>query len=123
MSPQWHKVSGASPAVADCWRLHDNIVGDGHVDGVVDGVATLATYGTCAFGVQLADLGPGKVGNGDIRDLVRDSIAKFSWNELFGAKGVVSCQLATAGGMCRRVGDLPYLGGSCLMPVGGDGRL
>jgi hypothetical protein len=31
-------------------------------------------------------------GNGDIRDLVRDSINRFQWNGLVGSKGDMHCQ-------------------------------
>lgn len=56
------------------------------------GPTTLVTYGTCAFGAT----GSSKdcidhVGNDDIRDLIRDSIARFSWQGKVGAAGRMMC--------------------------------
>ncbi|KAK4122095.1 hypothetical protein N657DRAFT_646748 [Parathielavia appendiculata] len=88
---------GASPKVDDCWRLHDNIAGDGTwtVSGWVQ--RTLATYGTCAVGVQSGTLELFKVGNGDIRALMRDSIQKFGGAGVVGAAGRMECQVVGVG--------------------------
>jgi hypothetical protein len=63
----------------------------------------LASYQTCAFGVD-ANGGIGgkssefKVGNGDIRDIIHTSIDRFHWSETYGgaervgAKGYMSCK-------------------------------
>lgn len=107
--------SGGSPQIADCEQLARNIEGSGNwVSQVVLQVParkvrlllltpssfflqnlgcsqrTIATYGTCAFGAE------GKycfahVGNEDVRDLIRDSIAKFSWEGKVGARGDMTC--------------------------------
>ncbi|KAK4120926.1 hypothetical protein N657DRAFT_559257, partial [Parathielavia appendiculata] len=85
-----NQSSGGSPLVADCWRLHDNIAGDGTWT-VWTSQRTIATYGTCAFGVSPRYI-PAEIGNGDVRDLIRDSIARFQWFDKVGAKGVMQCE-------------------------------
>jgi len=87
-----NQSSGGSPTVADCRRLHDNIAGDGTWISNPNTQRTLATYGTCAFGVDNTGLGIARIGNEDIRDLIRDSINRFQWNNLVGAKGRMTCQ-------------------------------
>jgi hypothetical protein len=47
----------------------------------------MVTYGTCAFGATAETAVGVKVGNEDVRDLIRDSIAKFSWQGKVGAGG------------------------------------
>jgi hypothetical protein len=81
--------------VSDCWTLFNNIAGDGtwYTSGHAEH-RTLAQYGSCNFGVQ-ADPHLGtvfKVGNGDIRDLVRDSIRKFGGSGRVSARGWMGCQ-------------------------------
>ncbi|KAK4121530.1 hypothetical protein N657DRAFT_577352 [Parathielavia appendiculata] len=87
-----NQSSGGSPRVADCWRLHDNIAGDGTWTVWGPNHRTLATYGTCAFGVTCDSAGPTEIGNGDIRDLVRDSINRFGGAGVVGAKGRMKCE-------------------------------
>ena len=87
-----NKSSGGSPTVADCWTLYNNIVGDGTWTVWGPDHHTIATYGSCAFGVTVAGIGWANIGNGDIRDLVRDSINKYQWNGLVGSKGYMLCQ-------------------------------
>jgi len=86
-----NQTSGGSPTVSDCMRLHDNIAGDGTWTIGPFTQRTLATYGTCAFGVN-TDIDIVKVGNEDIRDLIRDSIRLYQWNGLIGSKGAMRCQ-------------------------------
>jgi hypothetical protein len=50
----------------------------------------LAGFGTCAFGTESEYRH--YVGNQDIIDLIKDSIARFAWNGRVGAKGVTYCQ-------------------------------
>ncbi|OAL05421.1 hypothetical protein IQ06DRAFT_68527 [Phaeosphaeriaceae sp. SRC1lsM3a] len=81
--------SGGSPQIADCEQLARNIEGSGNWN-LGCSQRTIATYGTCAFGAE------GKycfahVGNEDVRDLIRDSIAKFSWEGKVGARGDMTC--------------------------------
>jgi hypothetical protein len=64
---------------------------------------TPATYGSCSFGVQ-ADphiASVFNVGNGDIRDLVRDSIRKFGGADVVGARGWMNCQNVGGAGLTR----------------------
>jgi len=98
-----NRTSGGSPKVADCRQITYNIAGGGTwtVDGLGKGHHQLVQYGTCAFGVQIADsgyFGEYKVGNQDIIDLINDSIRLYQWNGLIGSEGITSCQ-RTMGGM------------------------
>ncbi|KAK4098162.1 hypothetical protein N658DRAFT_390600, partial [Parathielavia hyrcaniae] len=73
-----NKVSDASPLVQDCWQLFHNIAGGGTWT-IWGKHRTLAMYHTCAFGAEVVGgMSMGlKIGNGDIRDLARDSIEMF----------------------------------------------
>lgn len=89
-----NQSSGGSPAVSDCQQLAANIVGTGTWT-VSDsaGFTQLAQYGTCAFGVHPTSNGwYALIGNDDIRDLIYESISRYSWNGLVGAKGHMDCQ-------------------------------
>lgn len=89
-----NRSSAASPTVADCEQIIRNIDGGGSWSVGVGFQRQLVQYGTCAFGVK-GDAGNEatfKVGNSDIIDLIRDSIAKFAWNGLVGAEGTMDCQ-------------------------------
>ncbi|KAK9358199.1 putative necrosis-inducing factor-domain-containing protein [Lipomyces starkeyi] len=89
--------SSASPTVADCLQIATNIAGGGTwTVSQMSSFKTLATYGTCAFGVVAA---PGQggmdlfhVGNQDIIDLINSSNELFNWNGLMGASGQMPCQ-------------------------------
>ncbi|KAK0665349.1 putative necrosis-inducing factor-domain-containing protein [Cercophora samala] len=85
-----NRTSNGSPQVSDCWRIFNNIAGDGTwtINGF--GHRTLATYGTCAFGVDTSAIWT-YVGNEDIRDLIRDSINKYQWNGKVGSRGNMQC--------------------------------
>ncbi|GFF42858.1 hypothetical protein IFM51744_05288 [Aspergillus udagawae] len=93
-----NQSSGGSPRVDDCLQIARNIAGGGTwvVSAIVGDHHQLLQYGTCAFGVEVA---PGwsempiyKVGNQDIIDLINDSVNRFQWYGLVGAKGVMDCQ-------------------------------
>ncbi|KAK9321250.1 putative necrosis-inducing factor-domain-containing protein [Lipomyces orientalis] len=86
--------SSGSPTVADCLQLAANIAGGGTWTEIGSGFKTLATYGTCAFGVQVdvAVAGLFNVGNQDIIDLINSSNELFNWNGLMGASGQMPCQ-------------------------------
>ncbi|KAK3984561.1 putative necrosis-inducing factor-domain-containing protein [Cladorrhinum sp. PSN332] len=88
-----NRSSGGSPWINDCWVLHNNIAGDGRWGIWGLGWRTLATYGSCAFGVEAIQMPDSFifVGNEDIRDLIRDSIARFSWNGRVGSYGETDC--------------------------------
>lgn len=84
--------SPASPLISDCQHLASNIAGGGTWTIGEDDQRTLATYGTCAFGVEVESGFVGYVGNQDIIDLINSSIEMFAWGALVGAKGEMSCQ-------------------------------
>ena len=92
-----NRISNGSPSVADCQQLAYNIRGDGswnHV-GNPGQHRTLATFGTCVFGVE-ADPHFGRqsafrVGNEDIIDLIRDSISLYQGDGRVGTRGIMMC--------------------------------
>ena len=87
-----NQTSGGSPSTLDCQRLANDIAGD-NTWVILPGVQkTLHTFGSCAFGVDNLGGGLIYVGNDDIRDLIHDSISRFEWNGLVGAKGNMYCQ-------------------------------
>jgi hypothetical protein len=61
----------------------------------------IASFGTCAFGLKGSGGGSASVvqiGNEDIMDIIRDSIARgFTFEGKVGAKGRMTCQEAGAG--------------------------
>ncbi|EUC40609.1 hypothetical protein COCMIDRAFT_9555 [Bipolaris oryzae ATCC 44560] len=82
--------SGGSPWIADCQTLFDRIAGDG--TWFVEGPQKrIASWATCEFGARSLDGTITTIGNEDVRDLVRDSIARFAWQGRVGASGVVDC--------------------------------
>jgi hypothetical protein len=87
-----NQTSGGSPTVADCQTLANNIAGDGTWTTNPFAQRTLATYGTCAFGITNSGPWTIYVGNEDIRDLIRSSISQYNWFGLVGAKGDMPCQ-------------------------------
>lgn len=91
-----NRTSEASPTVADCIQLSNNIIGDGDWTKKSGGQNSIASYGTCTFGGQFA-VGGGnfRIGNEDIRDLIFDSIEKFQWNGLVGARGIMPCDVTS----------------------------
>ncbi|KAH7081154.1 putative necrosis-inducing factor-domain-containing protein [Paraphoma chrysanthemicola] len=91
-----NQSSGGSPKVSDCQQMAANIAGGGTWTTTLSLQRTLASYGTCAFGVKASGSsgmsGQFLVGNQDIIDVVNESIRRFQWNGLVGAKGVMPCQ-------------------------------
>lgn len=87
-----NQTSGASPTVADCLKIAENIAGGGTWTTWGNPQRQLVQYGSCAFGVQTNEGTWYKVGNQDIIDLIHSSIEKFQWNGLVGAKGSMNCQ-------------------------------
>ena len=47
--------------------------------------------GTCVFGVKTKNSCGTRVGDTDMSDVIRDSIAKFKWFQYVGAEGTVGC--------------------------------
>jgi hypothetical protein len=93
-----NRTSGGSPRVDDCLQIARNIAGGGTWTVPGDTQHQLVQYGTCAFGTQHdwkfgGGTGPiYKVGNEDIIDLINDSVNRFQWNGLVGAKGSMVCK-------------------------------
>ncbi|KAF9054908.1 Ecp2 effector protein, partial [Panaeolus papilionaceus] len=90
-----NKSSGGSPRVDDCLQIARNIAGGGTWTVALIGHHQLVEFGTCAFGVQAPfELGVSniRVGNQDIIDVINDSVRRFQWNGLVGARGEMQCQ-------------------------------
>jgi hypothetical protein len=84
--------SSASPAVADCLQIAENIAGGGTWTVFPPFQHQLVQYGTCAFGVTALGAGFANIGNQDIIDLINSSVQMFSWFGLVGSKGTMPCQ-------------------------------
>ncbi|PSN59371.1 hypothetical protein BS50DRAFT_476817, partial [Corynespora cassiicola Philippines] len=89
-----NQTTGGSPTVNDCRQLARNIAGNGRwTVGAGGEHRQLAQYGTCAFGAQgNKSMNWAYIGNQDIIDLINDSINRFQWNGLVGAKGSMACR-------------------------------
>ncbi|KAK0648866.1 putative necrosis-inducing factor-domain-containing protein [Cercophora newfieldiana] len=91
------QTSEGSPKVFDCRQLAHNVRGDG--DWMLrpqQYQRTIAKFNTCAVGVTILDH-PHRavfVGNEDVQDFVFESIDRFSWNGLIGAKGKFNCMFS-----------------------------
>jgi hypothetical protein len=85
--------SGGSPLISDCVVISDYAAAtnDGWKVDPTPGYNWILRYGTCQFGATTANILPTSIGNEDIRDLMRDSYARFSWNGLVGAEGNMGC--------------------------------
>lgn len=93
-----NKSSAASPWVIDCQHLIYNIRKGGTWALHAGRQRQLAQYGSCAFGAQ-GDPMDIWVGNGDIIDVVRDSISRFQTSDgKVGAKGTFGCRTVEVGG-------------------------
>ncbi|KAL5120988.1 hypothetical protein ACEQ8H_001176 [Pleosporales sp. CAS-2024a] len=84
--------SGGSPQIVDCQQLAANIVGSGNWF-LTASDRTIAQYGTCAFNARVESSGIQitHIGNDDVRDIIRDSIAKFAWQGKVGSGGHMNC--------------------------------
>ena len=89
-SSSFHReTSNGSPSVADCRGM----LNSGELDIVYEVVGSRSEVkrsGNCRFMVYSP--GHTAIGESDIRDLVRDSIAKFSNNGKVGARGSMDCK-------------------------------
>lgn len=89
------QTSDASPTVQDCLQIATNIAGGGRweVEAIIGLQHQLVEYGTCAFGVQRAQVGAFYfyVGNADIIDIINTSVDRFGSSGLVGAKGFMWC--------------------------------
>ncbi|OIW24824.1 hypothetical protein CONLIGDRAFT_684731 [Coniochaeta ligniaria NRRL 30616] len=90
--------SAASPLIADCLHIVDNIADGGQWSVTSGSQHQLVQWGTCAFGVQ-GCCGDAffYIGNEDIIDIIHDSINKFGFNGIIGAKGRMQCSAAALG--------------------------
>ncbi|KAK4196110.1 putative necrosis-inducing factor-domain-containing protein [Triangularia verruculosa] len=90
-----NRGSAGSPWVTDCERMANNLSGSGTwTYSSFDRHKTIASHGTCAFGIEAAQLFQGvtHVGTQDVKDIVRDSIIKFRRSDgKVGARGEMQC--------------------------------
>ncbi|KAK3897850.1 putative necrosis-inducing factor-domain-containing protein [Staphylotrichum tortipilum] len=86
------ETSSGSPLIVDCQQLANNLSGSGSWWFYVwAGTKELARYGTCRFmSYTVADFGV-SVGDLDVKDLIRNSIAKVGRDGRVGAKGSMNC--------------------------------
>ena len=95
------ETSGASPLISDCEIMQNNIKGGGDWQVYPDsGHHQLIQAGTCAFGVkgQTINSSRFKIGNGDIYNMVTNSIRDFGKDGKVGATGIIGCGLQGAEG-------------------------
>ncbi|KAH7071471.1 putative necrosis-inducing factor-domain-containing protein [Paraphoma chrysanthemicola] len=98
-----NQSSGGSPQISDCQQIVRNIAGGGTwTVGLGGEHHQIVQYGTCAFGINGdSSMNAAYIGNGDISDLINDSIKRFAWQGKVGAKGHMACrsiQGAVSGG-------------------------
>jgi hypothetical protein len=89
------ETSSASPKVSDCNQIIKNIQGtSGTWTTGIGGQRSLASFGTCHFGVQNNGV-TGDVtfftGTQDIVNIITQAISQFAFNGLVGAKGYMNC--------------------------------
>lgn len=89
------ETSSASPKVSDCNQIIKNIQGtSGTWTTGIGGQRSLASFGTCHFGVQNKGV-TGDVtyftGTQDIVNIITQAISQFAFNGLVGAKGYMNC--------------------------------
>jgi hypothetical protein len=89
------QTTSASPLVSDCQTIVKNIQGtSGKWTTGVGPQRTLASFGSCHFGVQNSGVS-GDVtfftGTQDIVNIINSAISLYSWNGLVGAKGNMQC--------------------------------
>lgn len=100
------QTSDASPDVADCEQIIENIIGfDGknkgewEVENVLHQQHQLVEFGSCRFGVQgNGGSNPGyHIGAEDIISIIRQSISEFGGSGKVGAKGDMVCNGYSSG--------------------------
>jgi hypothetical protein len=89
------ETSTGSPSVADCIRVVESL-GSGKTWKIGRTRQELVRKGNCRF-LAVADASNTKVGNEDVRDVTRDSIARFSRDSRVGARGGMSCSGGSQG--------------------------
>lgn len=90
------ETTGASPEIDDCKVMMDNISGGG--DWQVQPELLhhqIVQYGTCAFGLASNDIKfrKIKIGNGDIINMVTNSIRNYGKDGKVGASGTIRCSV------------------------------
>jgi hypothetical protein len=87
-------TSDASPLVSDCQQLVANIFPPADWRTDQPGFRTIASYGTCNFGVQqhTSTIVIFHVDNQDVETLINNAINSYQWNGLVGASGYMQCQ-------------------------------
>lgn len=96
-----NETSGASPLISDCEIMKNNIKGGGDWKVYPDGRHhQLIQAGTCAFGVEGQGINSArfKIGNGDIYNMITNSIRDFGKDGKVGASGIIGCGLQGAEG-------------------------
>ena len=86
-------TSDGSPLVSDCQQLVANIFGPGDWRTDQPGFRTIASCGTCNFGVQqhTPTITIFHVGNQDISTIINKAINMYQWNGRVGASGYMQC--------------------------------
>jgi len=87
-----NKSSGGSPLVSDCQELarQYSSVAKAIEVGTDRGIE-VHRYGTCVFGVIQRSPSGFYIGDDDVKDIIRDSIAVFQLNGRVGTEGDMSC--------------------------------
>lgn len=86
------QTSNASPPVADCLQIVNNIEGTTADYPVFSDQQGILSAGLCVFGVQGKRGVVGtRIANQDAIDLIRDAVAKFGGSGKIGAKGTMTC--------------------------------
>jgi hypothetical protein len=86
-------TSGGSPLVSDCQQLVANIFAPGYWRTDQPGFRTIASYGTCNFGVQqhTSVITIFDVGNQDVSFIINNAINAYQSNGRVGASGYMQC--------------------------------
>lgn len=102
------RTSRGSPRVQDCDTIREIHTNQRHgyykvllreYNIITNDWTPVFTYGSCVFGIRDADADGKRVGNTDIADIIRDSIARFgSGDGYIGAEGRMDCEHNTGNG-------------------------
>ncbi|KAF9037159.1 putative necrosis-inducing factor-domain-containing protein, partial [Panaeolus papilionaceus] len=91
-----NQSSGGSPRVDDCLQITRNVDPNRVYTLPIDSYFEIESFGTCAIGGFSAFVRPMsnvKIGGQDVIDIITDSVRRFQWNGLVGAKGDMRCQM------------------------------
>jgi len=88
-----NNTASYSAPVADCQQMRNNIVGSGTWTLQPGEALVMIKYGNCSLSMgNQAGSDFVYVGNDDLRDLIADSITKFSFGDQVSTYGDVLCQ-------------------------------